>query len=220
MIKVYYYKIEKVSPLFTEREKKLFRLISPRKIQRISSAVSEEVRRTSFYGEIITLGLLVSEYSVTSLPRIEYTEKGKPFLSGGSYFFNISHTGGCIFIAFSDSEIGIDAEIRRVYDRKIASKCFSSAELSLLDNASDKDGAFTRIWTRKEAYVKYTGQGIDLSLFRDIDSFDRRIRTVSVKDRYTLSVFSEKESDEIILREITPEMNTQILNSLEPLVYD
>ena len=220
MIDVYYYKTEKGTELFSETEKRLFRILSPVKADLISSSASEKVKQMSFYGEAVTLGLLRSGYSVAGLPLIEYTEKGKPFISYGSPFFNISHTDGCIFIAISDREIGIDAEVKRAFDSKVADRYFSQAENTYVSAAVDKDVAYTRIWTRKEAYVKYTGEGIDLSRFREVDAFDERIATFSVENKYTLSVCSDGESTNTRINEISTSRYKEILMSLEAACRD
>ena len=56
--------------------------------------------------------------------------------------------------------VGIDIEYVREYDVDIARRFFTREEQDYLDVSDDKDEAFTRIWTSKEAYGKFTGGGL------------------------------------------------------------
>jgi 4'-phosphopantetheinyl transferase len=86
--------------------------------------------------------------------------------------FNISHSGGIALLAFAHSrEIGIDLEpIRPEFSgEEIAERYFSArelAELRALPPALRPEG-FSHCWTRKEAYVKALGLGLQVAL----DSF-------------------------------------------------
>ena len=59
----------------------------------------------------------------------------------------------------------------RTYDEKLAGRYFSKEEQEYLKFTDDKDVNFTRIWTSKEAYGKFTGKGITdglkFSMFHD-----------------------------------------------------
>lgn len=57
--------------------------------------------------------------------------------------------------------IGIDIEYVREYDEKIARRFFTTEEQDYLKVSEDRDEAFTRIWTSKEAYGKFTGTGME-----------------------------------------------------------
>ncbi len=67
--------------------------------------------------------------------------------------------------------VGVDIECIREYDEKLAERFFSREEQDYLKFSMDKNENFTRIWTSKEAYGKFTGGGItdglDFSIFHD-----------------------------------------------------
>ena len=67
--------------------------------------------------------------------------------------------------------IGVDIEKLRSYDERIAERFFSKEEQEYLKHTDEKDENFTRIWTSKEAYGKFTGKGITdglkFSMFHD-----------------------------------------------------
>lgn len=83
--------------------------------------------------------------------------------------FNLSHSGGAALIAVTEGRrIGIDLEfIDREFDcMEIASRFFATAEIEQLRlvPADQQRRAFFNCWTRKEAYVKAQGMGLQLSL--------------------------------------------------------
>jgi 4'-phosphopantetheinyl transferase len=102
-----------------------------------------------------------------------YSQKEKPSLHGAhadsGITFNLSHSGGIALFAFTRRrEIGVDVEhIRRDSDfDAIARRFFSAHEQNQLTAlpAEEKVEAFFRCWTRKEAYMKATGDGLSLPL--------------------------------------------------------
>jgi len=97
---------------------------------------------------------------------IERQPKGKPYFKNlPECHFSVSHSGGVFVCALSDSPVGVDIqEYKRRPDEeerccKIAARFFHFDEIDALD--ADTVSAFYNIWTAKEAYVKYTGDGID-----------------------------------------------------------
>jgi 4'-phosphopantetheinyl transferase len=65
-----------------------------------------------------------------------------------------------------EKPLGIDIERWRpdVFDPLSARLVLSPAELALIDAADDKDRMFLKCWTRKEAYSKVNGVGLDRHL--------------------------------------------------------
>lgn len=94
-------------------------------------------------------------------------ERGKPFIAGGPEF-NISHTAGRIFAAFSAHPVGLDVESsqRVTSSAALARKFFAPDEtahlLSFPEN--EQNQVFLRYWVCKEATVKLAGDGIYLGL--------------------------------------------------------
>ncbi len=88
---------------------------------------------------------------------------GKPFLSHRpSFHFNISHTAGAVLAAFHTAPVGADTEYIGHGDPALARRFFAPGEIDFIRNGPTEDAArrFCRIWTQKEAYVKFSGQGI------------------------------------------------------------
>lgn len=92
---------------------------------------------------------------------------GKPALAGSTHglTFNLSHTRGLIAVATAHGrEVGIDVEWldRTVRVSSLARRYFTEPELEEL--RSGPQGArtqrFLRLWTRREAHAKMTGEGL------------------------------------------------------------
>ncbi len=105
----------------------------------------------------------------------DISPSGKPSLRaqndvGEHVHFNVTHTGGDAAIALCRSaEVGIDIERVRSVRDGLAQRYFSIEEVAALEALSEPEQleAFFRCWTRKEAFVKATGEGIK----RGLDSF-------------------------------------------------
>jgi 4'-phosphopantetheinyl transferase len=121
--------------------------------------------RASF---ISTRGLtrrILAKYLQCSAQEIafQYGEFGKPFLEAPH--FNVAHSGSMLCVAVSsDSELGVDIEkIKPMRDAlSIANRFFSPTESARLHALPPplQTPAFFECWTRKEAFVKATGQGL------------------------------------------------------------
>ena len=97
---------------------------------------------------------------------IEKSERGKPCFRGiDRLFFSISHSFPYYAVAFSERSIGVDIEKIRNYGAGIPERMFTENEKRY---AGTDPGRFFEIWTKKEAYSKYTGMGV-FSGFRSFD---------------------------------------------------
>lgn len=78
--------------------------------------------------------------------------------------FNVSHSSGLVAVALAlgdDAKVGIDVEkIGKGNEKKLAERWFSPREIEFLESGESLSVDFARIWTRKEAMLKYTGDGI------------------------------------------------------------
>lgn len=115
---------------------------------------------------------LLSLYLDTAADEIEfsYAEYGKPRLQDSSALnFNLSHSRDMAAYVFSrDHEVGVDIEYMRPQKDLAAmmghvGSVQEQAELQGLSEA-DACGAFYRLWTRKEAFIKACGRGLGMGL--------------------------------------------------------
>lgn len=84
----------------------------------------------------------------------------KPLVKDDIFFFNISHTKGAVLAAAGFSPVGADIQIVEEKYEPVAKRVLSPSELSLVKHSSKPEREFTRLWTLKESYIKYTGEGI------------------------------------------------------------
>ncbi|MEO6712598.1 MAG: 4'-phosphopantetheinyl transferase superfamily protein, partial [Mycobacteriales bacterium] len=100
----------------------------------------------------------------------DYSPYGRPDLVGhDSISFNYTNSGAIGIIAISRSgRVGIDVEVIRpdFADLRIAERSFAPAEVARLRALphEERNLAFLRCWTRKEALLKAVGGGLTLGL--------------------------------------------------------
>ncbi len=110
------------------------------------------------------------------LVRFRQQPNGKPELAGVSagaaFSFNLAHSHQLVVLAFSRFPcIGVDVEfIRPMSDcQQIVDSYFHDRERAMIQcrPLAHREQAFFDCWTRKEAYVKATGEGLS----RPLNSF-------------------------------------------------
>ena len=117
---------------------------------------------------------------------INKTKQGKPFLADYPEFaFNLSHSAEQLLVAVAwNCRVGVDVEHykSRVNLIGLVNKCFAEAEMSYWNQLPDneKNQAFYRFWTRKEAFVKATGHGIVLGLDQCVVNPEKPVEFISV----------------------------------------
>ena len=106
-----------------------------------------------------------------------YGPYGKPDIASAAsrpeIRFNLSHSHGLVVVAIGrEREVGIDVELIRpdFASEAIAERYFSAEEIDELSKlpAELRTEGFFLCWTRKEAYIKAKGDGLQIPL----DSFD------------------------------------------------
>ncbi len=150
------------------------------RLRRLLSA-DERARADRFHFErdrrrfTVTRGALrtvLAEYLEvnTADVRFAYQTFGKPVLADRrGPCFNVSHSGALALIGVTGArEIGVDLEEKRPLDDllQIARHYFSEAErraLEALPVGLRQDGFFN-CWTRKEAFIKASGEGLSVPL--------------------------------------------------------
>ena len=104
---------------------------------------------------------LQTEYGITEVPPFAYTEHGKPYLPDYPHLhFNLSHCSHAVLCALDDQPIGADVESIRAARPGLLRYTMSEAEQALITSSPQPDRTFTTLWTRKEALLKLTGEGV------------------------------------------------------------
>lgn len=125
----------------------------------------------------VTAEALLSRFLGVTEDQTEKNSFGKPYLKAGKgVFYNLSHSGRYVVLAWGDTEVGVDVQQHdSVTDRKALEMLFFTPDEQCY--ACGDSGRFYEIWTKKESYLKYTGRGLrtDLRSF-SVLSPERKLR--------------------------------------------
>ena len=134
----------------------------------------EDIPSSQKIREILPQYLKLSDslFSVADEPLlIHRTARGKPFLPQfPDLHLSVSHSGEWFVCAISNQPVGIDLQEHTLLRGetqeqalirycKIARRFFHPLEADFVEG--DPKNRFFPVWTAKESYVKYTGQGMD-----------------------------------------------------------
>lgn len=84
---------------------------------------------------------------------------GKPLLADARFGVSVSHSAGRAAVAAGGGCVGVDIQERRpIAYQRMADRFFTAAEAALVRRLGS--AAFYDIWAAREAYCKYTGEGL------------------------------------------------------------
>ncbi len=145
----------------------------------------------------------------------ERNKYGKPYLKNlPSFHYNISHTRNAIVLAVSDNPVGADIERIQKVKLDIAKRFFTNQEETYILNSTNQNQAFFEIWTKKEAYIKYIGKGLSISL-NSFSVFDTNISkhiNHFLIDNYIISVCRKSYNKKINIMHLTVDNLINIIN--------
>ncbi len=139
--------------------------------------------------------------------QFDYSERGKPSLAAtpgkDSLHFNLAHSDELALLAVTQiGSVGVDVEkLRPMKDAEaIAERFFSPRETAQLKALPEqqKHVGFFNLWTRKEAWLKATGQGICDSLSKV------EVSLLPDEPAQLLSLFDDARAADWTLRELNP----------------
>lgn len=117
--------------------------------------------------------------------KIGVTDKGKPFFENLPLEFSVTNSGEMWMCAISEKPCGIDLQVAKDAPHgKIAERFFKPEESEYVKTFGEE--GFFRLWVRREAYGKMTGEGLwgdmpslvcagahgDLEFLENIDGFN------------------------------------------------
>ena len=105
--------------------------------------------------------VLKTEYGISPLPELARTDLGKPWFPSLPHIqFSISHSKTLILCALSDRPVGVDIEDVRPRRNSLPQYALTGPEFTRYQALGGDWPAFFVLWSRKEAWCKYTGQGL------------------------------------------------------------
>jgi 4'-phosphopantetheinyl transferase len=164
MIKVFYSKIND-EWREDELEKKISCLPADL-LEQVMKYKNWRDRQLSIAGKLLLLDLL-KDFKLSGrldLKNLHYTQFGKPYFDN-AFNFNISHTQNLVVCAATTTgNLGIDIEKIQRVTIEYWSDYFTVEEIEAMNKSSDKHIAFYRTWTKKEAFIKAIGKGLNIQL--------------------------------------------------------
>lgn len=146
----------------------LLPLVSVTKQDRISRFRFVEDAQNTLLGDVLAR---VELCAITGLDNnqliFSVNEYGKPFLTNvANVHYNISHSGRYIVCALSSSPVGVDVELIKPIDLRIAKRFFTQEESEYIVEPEDGNEfeRFFQVWTMKESYIKKGGMGLSKPL--------------------------------------------------------
>lgn len=178
---------------FTDDKEPLLRLLDEEDRTLLSTLHKEKAGEQSALAQAL-MKRAAKELGFSAV-QIMRSEKGAPITDQKGLYVSASHTEGCCAAAAALHPVGIDVESIAAAREKVITRMFSKGEQAYLDSCGDRDLAFTKLWTLKEAYGKM--RGIGLSAVKEVEFFeedgplictDRNVRiSTEQRDDYLIS---------------------------------
>ena len=149
----------------------------------------ESGRRLSLAVYLLLIEGLQKEYGITEPPEFDYLEGGKPVIKNHpEIHFNFSHSGNVALCAIDNQPVGADIEMPRKITPSLISYTMNEEERTIIESASDQIMTFLSFWTKKEAVLKLTGEGIRSNLKTVLENNELyQIETIKT-DKYVYSI--------------------------------
>ncbi len=144
---------------------KAYNAMTPERQKKADRYKQPSDKRCCVFADMLLREMLRDNYSVAE-PDFYIDENQKPHIVGDKIHFSLSHSGDFIACAIDSSPIGIDIEKIRTVELPLIKRVCTDEELSFVlkseDSTINKDTCvqFLKVWCAKEAYLKYTGQGL------------------------------------------------------------
>lgn len=159
----------------------------------------EGSRRLCLAAYLLLMDGLRVEYGLTEPPIFDYSAEGKPFIAARpDIHFSFSHSSTVAVCAVSGQPVGIDVETTRKISNSLIDYTMNDAERAFIAASEDKVMAFLVLWTKKEAFLKLTGEGIHNDLKNVLDQAENCLFETCLTDRYVYTIAKYRDNSEII----------------------
>jgi len=164
----------------------LMTAISKERCARIAAFANNGQKVLSLYTELF-LRENVSKILCVPQNEIEIlvTPNGKPYINRPDFHFSLSHSANAIAFACDRVPVGIDIEHKSRNALAIANRFFTEEESQNVAQSNDPDHEFLKYWTRKEAYIKMTGEGLKCPLDSFVAENDEKTPVIYKTFQYT-----------------------------------
>lgn len=163
--------------------------VSPQRREQALKFRHENGRRLSLAVYLLLKKGLQEEYGIAGNPVFGYSEEGKPFLLGQpDVHFSFSHSGNVALCALCDQPVGADVEVPRKISPSLITYTMNDDEQAQINASPNPMMQFLFFWTRKEALLKLTGEGIRNNMKEVLVAMEKYHIDTVVTDNYIYSV--------------------------------
>ena len=167
--------------------------VSPQRREQALKFRHENGRRLSVAVYLLLKKGLQEEYGITENPVFGYSEEGKPFIiDHPDIHFSFSHSGDVALCAISGQPVGADVEVPRKISPSLVSYTMNDREKAQIDASPNPERQFLYFWTRKEALLKLTGEGIRNDMKNVLEESEKYQIDTVVTENYIYSVAKYK----------------------------
>lgn len=153
----------------------------------------DEGRRLSLAVYLLLMEGLEKEYALTEPPIFGYHPEGKPFIANHpEIHFNLSHSGTVALCAISDQPVGADVETNRKISPGLVNYTMSLNEQEQINTSPNPTMQFLHFWTKKEALLKLTGEGIRNDVKNVLAEAEKYQFETIEKENYVYSIVKYK----------------------------
>lgn len=212
---VYLYSVNKTEDLDSRQE-----LLSEQRKERVNSYKFNADKCLCAAAYVLLRFALFEEYKCTTMPHFSFNEQKKPFLTNYDVHFNFSHCDGFVLCGVDKAPLGVDVQNYIPGVSSLKRRFLSGGEAE----AFKDEKALIRLWTLKEAYGKYTGQGIlydmkscDFSGITDSDDMQRYGALYVLSKQIKTAAYSIFSENEIKVKTVTNDDLTRFINKLKSI---
>lgn len=157
----------------------------------------EQGQRECVLAYLLLKRALKEVYGIDENPELIEQEGGKPMLKDHpEIHFNLSHCKSAVACVIGDEPVGVDIDRIRNYNAQLARHTMNDNELQEIENNADEARAFIRLWTKKEALLKLTGEGIRSDLKSVLNRENKHFDVAEEADYVcTVATFKEHENE-------------------------
>ena len=193
------YKILNINDISDEEYEYGYSLMSESKKQKVKRFRFSDDKKRTVAGELLARQMIADYCDVKAEDIVfNHNSYSKPYAENLDVEFNISHSFDLVICAVSDKPIGVDIEKVREIDRKVMSYACNDEEYAFLNEKAiekeEKLRRFFKIWTFKEAYIKWRGTGLkDLKTVSYFDETINRFNRVETFGEYIISIYNKEK---------------------------
>ena len=170
---------------------RFLKLVPESRREKVLRLRNDNRKRQSLLAYILLVYALNQYNGALQLP--ELPKEGQPKMNGWKNLHcSLSHCTLGVAAAVHDKPIGVDIEIVRPYNPKVARYVCSDEEVEQIEASPDPDLAFTELWTKKESCIKLYGGSIGPNMKQLSMLFPKLHFETKIGDGWVLTTCLEK----------------------------